>query len=317
MTDTSPFHLSVIVPTYRRPLDLRRCIEALDRQTEPVFQIVIVVRDTDEATKAELARAPFAKSIEITITTVSGVVAALNAGLRVVRGSVIAFTDDDAAPRSDWAAKLRRTYEQFPHAAGVGGRDVIPHESGAPDTTVVGKIQWFGRLIGDHHRGIGPARIVDVLKGVNMSFRTQAVGDIRFDERLRGAGAQVHNELAFCLAVTRGSGALVYDPDITVDHYPAQRFDVDQRNAFAPEAYSNMAFNETLILLENLPLTRKLGFIFWAFLIGTRASPGLAQGIRLLPTSGARIWNAVAAVLAGRFAACRLHFFGRTRPVHS
>lgn len=317
MVADSPFLLSVVVPTYRRPSDLIRCIDALKLQTESIFQIVIVVRDSDDSTKAELARSSLPESLEIVETTVTGVVAALNAGLRKIRGNVVAFTDDDAAPRAEWAAKLRATYERFPEALGVGGRDVIPHERGAPDAALVGKIQWFGRLIGDHHRGVGPPRAVDVLKGVNMSFRASAIANVRFDERLRGAGAQVHNEMAFCLDVKRGNGVLIYDPNIVVDHYPARRFDVDQRNELAPEAAGNTAFNETLIMLEHLPLVRRLGFVVWAFLIGTRVTPGFVQVVRLTRSSGSSIWIVFGAVLGGRVAACLLFVRGILRPAQA
>jgi hypothetical protein len=45
-------------------------------------------------------------------------------------------------------------------------------------------------LIGNHHLGVGEPREVDVLKGVNMSYRRTAIADIHFDERMRGTGAQ-------------------------------------------------------------------------------------------------------------------------------
>ena len=75
----------------------------------------------------------------------------------------------------------------------------------------------------------GPPREVDVLKGANMSYRRQRHQGIGFDERLRGAGAQVHFEVALGLAVKRAGWRLIYDPAVAVDHYPAQRFDDDER----------------------------------------------------------------------------------------
>lgn len=47
--------LTVLVPTYRRPDDLSRCLSALLRQQRTPDEIVVVARADDEATHACLA----------------------------------------------------------------------------------------------------------------------------------------------------------------------------------------------------------------------------------------------------------------------
>ena len=42
--------ITVIVPTYRRPCDLARCLEALNHQERSVDEAIVVVRDTDSQT---------------------------------------------------------------------------------------------------------------------------------------------------------------------------------------------------------------------------------------------------------------------------
>jgi hypothetical protein len=100
--------------------------------------------------------------------------------------------------------------------AGTQLQDASMHP-GNPET--VGQVQWFGQVIGNHHVGKGEAREVDVLKGVNMSFRGKAIGQKRFDTRMRGTSAQIHYEIEFCLSLKRAGWKLVYDPKIAVDHY--------------------------------------------------------------------------------------------------
>jgi hypothetical protein len=134
-----------------------------------------------------------------------------------------------------------------------------------------------------------------------MSFRRAAIADGRFDERLRGTGAQVGNDLAIALCVKRRGWKLVYDPQVIVDHYPAQRFDEDRRDSFNAHAVSNAVHNETLILLEHLPTIRRMAFVIWSVLIGTRAAPGLAQSIWLLPRQGARSLTSFRATMRGRW----------------
>jgi glycosyltransferase involved in cell wall biosynthesis len=295
--------ISVLVPTYRRPADLVRCLGALARQTRPADRVIVVARVGDDATAAVL-RESRALPLSVVIVQQGGVVAALNAGLDTVDADVVAFTDDDAAPRGDWLARVAAHFAADATLGGLGGRDWIHHGAKLEDGVrrVVGKVSWFGRCVGNHHLGVGPPREVDVLKGVNMSFRTRALDGIRFETRLLGGGAQVCNELGVSLAVKQRGWRLVYDPAVAVDHYPSIRHDEDQRNAFSHEAVRNAAFNETLLLCEHLDGLHRIVFLAWALAIGSRAAPGFAQWLRLLVQHFDTATRRFAATLAGRIA---------------
>ncbi|MBD2198015.1 MULTISPECIES: glycosyltransferase family 2 protein [Calothrix] len=300
---------TVLIPTYRRPLDLSRCLLALQAQTKPVDQVIVVVRDTDSQTWEFLAQSAYNLPLQTVTVSVPGVVAALNAGLAVVEGDIVSITDDDAAPRPDWLEKINAHFLADSRIAGVGGRDWVHQGNRLLDESrqIVGKLQWFGRVIGNHHLGVGEPREVDVLKGVNMSFRQKATANLRFDERMRGTGAQVHFEMAFTLALKRAGWKLIYDPKVAVDHYPAQRFDEDQRHNFNEIAFINLVHNETLVLLENLPPLRRLVFLIWAIFIGTRDSLGLIQWLRLLPSQGQLAGKKWWASLQGRWQGWQTH----------
>ncbi|MEH1966697.1 glycosyltransferase family 2 protein [Nostoc sp.] len=295
---------TVLIPTYRRPQDLSRCLLALQEQTKPVDQVIVVVRDTDAETWEFLAQF---KADNLPLHTVKvtqpGVVAALNAGLAAVEGDIVSVTDDDAAPHADWLERIAAHFSFDSCIGGLGGRDWVHHGSKLEDESrlLVGQLQWFGRVIGNHHLGVGEPREVDVLKGVNMSFRTQAIGQLRFDERMRGTGAQVHFEMAFTLALKRAGWKIIYDPNVAVDHYPAQRFDEDQRNNFNEIALINLVHNETLVLLEHLSPLRRIVFLFWAVFVGTCDSLGLVQWLRFLPSQGQLAGKKLLASWRGRW----------------
>ena len=134
--------VSVVVPTFRRTAHLQRCLSALAEQRRRPEQVVVVVRDTDEATRAYLAAGtPPGLSVEVVGVGVPGMVAALNAGLCAARGDIVAFTDDDAAPWPDWIERLRQHFESEPHLGGVGGRDWIPGFERAKPRRDVGRLQ--------------------------------------------------------------------------------------------------------------------------------------------------------------------------------
>ncbi|MDB9482477.1 glycosyltransferase, partial [Dolichospermum circinale CS-537/05] len=72
---------TVLIPTYRRPQDLYRCLKALEQQTKPVDQAIVVIRDTDTETQQFLNQLHHHLPLETVTVSQPGVVAALNAGL--------------------------------------------------------------------------------------------------------------------------------------------------------------------------------------------------------------------------------------------
>lgn len=95
--------VSVVVPTCGRPELLARCVAALERQTlaREAYEVIVV----DDAVLR------------------SGPAAARNRGWRKARAQIVAFTDDDTEPRSDW---LENGLKALEHADAVAGRIVMP-----------------------------------------------------------------------------------------------------------------------------------------------------------------------------------------------
>lgn len=298
--------ITALVPTYQRPQDLQRCLEALKKQTRFPDEVLVIVRDIDLETWEFLKSYNSIPLPLQTITaTIPGQVAALNLGLDRAQGDFIAITDDDAEPHPNWLADIESYFLADQKVGGVGGRDWVYLDTELHDgkAEVVGKVQWFGRVIGNHHLGVGEAREVDILKGANMSYRKSAIATLglHFDERLLGTGAQGHNDLAFSLQLRRAGWKLIYDPKVAVNHYPAERFDEDQRCKFINVAHINMVHNETLVLLEYLSAPQRLAFLVWSTFIGTRSVFGIVQLVRFLPHEGRLAWQKWIASMQGRW----------------
>ncbi|MDX1933448.1 MAG: glycosyltransferase family 2 protein [Capsulimonadales bacterium] len=274
--------ISVLVPTYRRPNDLRLVLDTLKRQDRFPDQVIVTVRDTDTETQA-FFRGYDADPLPLTVTEVRepGVVAAMNAGLAVVTGDITVLTDDDTEPFPDWLKRIEAHFVADPTVGGVGGRDHQKIHPG-PETEDVGRLSWFGRLTGNHHVGIGPPREVDTLKGANCAYRTVPLRAIGFDTRLLGSGAQVNWELGLGLALRRAGWKLIYDPQVAVHHHIAQRFGDDQthRGIFQARPYQEAVHNETLFLWYYLSPPQRMAFTVWSVLVGTRGVPGVVQLIR-------------------------------------
>lgn len=280
----STISIAVLIPTWKRPDDLDRCLEALSKQRRPADSIVVAWREGDATVHGVLDRWSRAIPLRRVEARVPGVVEAMNAGLDAIEGvDVVAITDDDSAPHPEWLERMEAIYRDHPEAVAVGGRDLVHVHGGVlPERDVpVGTLSWFGRSKGSHHEGMGPLRAVDFLKGVNCSFRLSATDGRRFDRRLLGTGAQQHWEMGFFLPL-RDKGIILFDPSLRVDHFPAQRHDEDQRDTFNWTATYNGGHNETLVILENLPFLSRPLFLLWALLVGHSAHPGMLQGLRQL-----------------------------------
>jgi glycosyltransferase involved in cell wall biosynthesis len=273
--------IAVILPTYRRIESLRDCLEGLDLQERPADEILVIVRTSDRETHDFLAKRSNPGTLRLVKTTVPGVVAALNAGLDNAVADIVAIIDDDAIPHRDWIARIEQHFKTDVGLGGLGGRDVVHTSQGILEgkANVVGKVQWFGRVIGNHHLSTSFKGPVDVLKGVNMAYRTAAIGDLRFDTTLRGPGAQVGNDLAFSLAVRQKGWRLLYDFEVTVDHYPAPRHDIDQRGHFDFKAVENASFNVYWSLNKHLdPGLRRALVLAWECWVGSVGRPGCLRG---------------------------------------
>jgi cellulose synthase/poly-beta-1,6-N-acetylglucosamine synthase-like glycosyltransferase len=273
--------VTVVVPSYGRPAALRNCLAALAAQQRQADEVIVGIRGGDRPTSDVVAEARASGlPVHAALSGEAGVVAAMQAALDASTGDVIALTDDDARPRTDWIAGLLAHFASDVRVAGVGGRDWQPTERW--DEPRVGIVQWFGRVIGNHHLGSGPARDVDLLKGANCAFRAELLRAVGFDRRLRGSGAQMHWELGVCLPLRRAGWRLVYDPLVAVDHDIAPRLgdDVLHRGGFAEAPLVDAVHNETVELLEGRGPASALAFMLWALAIGTREGPGFAQGVR-------------------------------------
>jgi GT2 family glycosyltransferase len=307
-------NISVVIPTYRRPEALTRCLDALARQDKVADEILVVIRREDAASR-DCIEARADNSVRLVPIDVAagcpGFVAALNAGLAASSGAIVCLTDDDAEPRPDWIARISASLAADASIGAVGGRDWVYHgdrlEPG--EESVVGTVSWWGRTVGRHHLGVGAARDVEVLKGVNLSGRGDLLRSVGFDPRLLGTATEHHSELGLCLALRRIGYRVVYDPAIAVDHRPRPRA-VEGRE-FGPRQVRDSAHNETLALLEDLSPAGQVAHLLWSTMVGSRGTPGLAQSARLLITSGDPQLALLRANLQGRRLAVATYRRGR------
>lgn len=309
---------TVAVATYRRPGSLAACIEGLRSQTRPPDEVLVVVHSSDDESKGVVADLAAAWDRLRSVTAEQrGTVEAYNRALLEARGAIVAYVDDDAVPAPDWLERIVEAFELDERIAAVGGRDVVVMDgqvlgvrrrltrSRSGHAPEVGRIQWFGRVIANHHAGTGAARDVDLLKGVNMSFRRSAVIGHGFDKRLRGEGATVHSELSICLPLRARGLRVIYDPRIVVMHYPAPRLFGEIRGDVRRQSMFSEAHNEALAILEYFSPLQRIVFTLWGLAVGATGGPGLVVLVRDLLRRRPAAWQRFWATQQGRASAWR------------
>ncbi len=112
-----PF-FSVVVPSYERHDSLERLLSQLTVQSYGDFEVIVV--DQSAAIWTGWAAFPKLELVYHHIDT-PGAVHARNVGIRLARGHVVAFTDDDCIPEMDWLRSARPYFDRE-EVAGLEGR---------------------------------------------------------------------------------------------------------------------------------------------------------------------------------------------------
>lgn len=131
LTQSPEVRISVVIPTYRRPALLARCLSAvLAQDYDPgAYEIIIVddgctdgTRNIVEALRPRNVWAP--RITYLRPKDAHGPAVARNLGWRTARGELIAFTDDDTVPAPDWLARGEAGMK--PGFAAMCGRVKVP-----------------------------------------------------------------------------------------------------------------------------------------------------------------------------------------------
>ncbi|MFK7894251.1 MAG: glycosyltransferase family 2 protein [Myxococcota bacterium] len=158
--------------------------------------------------------------------------AALNFGLGLARGEVIAFTDDDTEPGPHWLREIcthLTAPDRAPALVGLGGPVIPTFPAGCP--------LWFERLvlsratnyIGPRHDlgtepveyPVGPPGLGGVWIGANFAIRREVFDMLSFSNRLGPnpkTGLRGGEDTALAHQILRRDQRIRYEPSTIVEH---------------------------------------------------------------------------------------------------
>jgi glycosyltransferase involved in cell wall biosynthesis len=232
--------ISVLICTYNRAELLGETVDALFRATIPDgcgVEIVVVDNNSTDDTAAVVRDA--AASCPIPVRYVherqQGKSFALNAGLSVCQGEIIALTDDDVLPSADWLVRILSNFRTAEDVVFVFGK-VLPRWTVPPPPemlTIRARDIWgplalidYGDEIIQYDAATFGTRRLPV--GANLAIRRDAierVGGWRTDLGKVDNTLIAGEDHELCVRLFRaGLYSGIYDPAVSVRHLvPASR----------------------------------------------------------------------------------------------
>lgn len=173
---------SIVVNTTDREKPLRTLLHALEHQSYPHFEVIVVVGPTKDNTLAMLAN--YNNRLQLLRCEQANLSKSRNIGLLAAHGDIVAYIDDDAVPSYHWLAQLARLFAD-PVLEGTGGmvymihprNPMIQHRIGIASSLAEQydtRRSWLDGLVppgkGTHWVGR--------MMGTNMAFRRHALLEI-------------------------------------------------------------------------------------------------------------------------------------------
>jgi len=123
MNRQPPF-FSIIIPTHERPALLAACLESLAGLDYPRDRFEAIVVDDGSLPSASAVVESVRDRLEVILVRQghAGPATARNLGVARARGDLLAFTDDDCTPASDWLGALAARFEAAAGPILIGGR---------------------------------------------------------------------------------------------------------------------------------------------------------------------------------------------------
>ncbi|WP_421655578.1 glycosyltransferase [Leptothermofonsia sp. ETS-13] len=191
-----PF-VSVVIPVFNDARRLRKCLNALEQQSYPGdrYEVIVIDNGSDPAEKIAEVVANFPHAIAASEPH-PGSYAARNRGIALAGGEIIAFTDADCIPASDWLEKGVRRLQQSPHLGLVAGRiEVFFEDNRITPVALYEKVTAFPqqRLLKEQKGGATAnvftfKTVIDRVGAFNPHLKAR--GDLEWGRRVYQAGYQ-------------------------------------------------------------------------------------------------------------------------------
>ncbi|MBI4065118.1 glycosyltransferase family 2 protein [Candidatus Gottesmanbacteria bacterium] len=117
--------ISVIIITRNRAALLDCCLSSIANQVLIPQEVVIVNNDSTDYTRSVITKYKKLLPIRSIREAQIGTPYARNAGIRIVKGDIVAFLDDDCTANDKWVSSIKEFFKKLPTAIGVIGNTSV------------------------------------------------------------------------------------------------------------------------------------------------------------------------------------------------
>ncbi len=202
---------SVIIPAFNRPDALRRAVAAVLAQEAGDLEL-LVVDDGGDMPAADALRDLTDPRLRILRHANRGPAYTRNRGAAEARAPLLAFTDDDCAPRPDWLSRLLDRAAATPGAM-IGGHT---RNALAGDLRAQASQDLIDFLYGRLNAAASGGQFLTSNNMLVPADAFKAIGG--FDERFPLAAGE---DRQFCRRWVASGRAIALEPEAVVDHFHA------------------------------------------------------------------------------------------------
>lgn len=219
--------VSIIICTKDRIDSLMAClasvVTALDRASPLAAEIIVIDNNSQDDTAEQVTR--FSQNCPYPVILGKerkrGQAAARNSGMRLSKGDILIFTDDDCRLSQDHITQALAHFMTDKEPVLRGGRVSLGHPEDIPLTVQLCPhiIQWHIHIKGWSHLGGG------VIPGCNMAMPRTLIERVGFFDERMGAGTNIPagEDSDYILRAYQNGFLIEYVPDMEVAHHHGRK----------------------------------------------------------------------------------------------
>lgn len=212
--------ISVVVLTRDRPTHLRRCLDALQRQSVLPREVIVVDGSRKSTAKYLLALFPRLRTHYVR-DTVGKIGYARNIGVEKAKGEIVVFIDDDCVAGETFLSQINHHFVLFPYSCVIVARIC----NGLPNNLYASVQQWYYdrwllSYYGDYtnKQRVPNGTVVDFEA---VGIRREVIKRFRFATSLPFG---INEDVEMGVRLFAQYKEIYFDPAIVVTHYPRNSF---------------------------------------------------------------------------------------------
>jgi hypothetical protein len=215
--------ISVIIATFNRCFELDQLLNKLEEQTDTEYikwEILVIDNGSSDNTMNVCEKYMMLDPLKIRyyFEKSKGKSKALNQGIHLAKGEILAFTDDDCIPDKTWICSVANEFKSDQSISVIGGRVELYNKLDWDITTVYHNNKME---INDLHQLFPPLII-----GCNMAIKRQVIRDVGCFDPLLGPGSKINaisEDVDILYRIIKNGYKVVYSPKVLVLHNHGKR----------------------------------------------------------------------------------------------